>query len=131
MDSYGDPDRSSGVHCPICGIFYPQAADHSRHIRWTFEQGNPIEFARFAMTASPYVRGIGARLTDIPAGWWEQRGEWVVERVMRYFEAADGYVFGEVAQLDLLAMDIWKEFSAPEEEQSAPHHASAGDADAA
>ncbi len=118
MDSYGDPDRSSGVHCPICGISYPQAADHSRHIRWTFQQGDPIDFARFAMTASPYVRGIGARVADVPAEWWQQHGEWVVERVLRHFEAEEGYVFGEVVQLDLLAMEIWKEFSEPADQAS-------------
>lgn len=111
MDSIRERNASSGVSCPICGIHYAAAADHSLHVRWTFEQGNPIDFARFALTASPYVRGIGARPTDIPADWWEQHGEWVVEQVLRHFEAADGYVFGELVHLDLLARDIWKEFS--------------------
>lgn len=119
MDNYGEPDRTNGVFCPICGISYARPDDHSRHIRWTFEQGNPIDFAHFAMRASPYVQGIGARPTDIPAQWWEDHGEWVVEQVMRHFEAVDGYVFGEVVHLDLLARDIWKEFARPQEEQEA------------
>lgn len=113
MKSTVKPNEQGGpantVRCPICA--YGNAPmQHCKHVRWTFEQGDPIDFARFAMGTSPYTRARGFSLSEIPAFWWEQRGEWVVEQVMLHFEAADGYVFGEIADLDLLSRDVWKAF---------------------
>ena len=106
----GRPEADAGpVRCPICGLMNRRLA-YCRHVRWTFDQGDPIEFARFAMSTSHYQHPHGLTLRNIPKIWWDEHGEWVVERVLERFGAADGYVFGEPAELDLLTMDIWKAF---------------------
>jgi hypothetical protein len=105
-----DGQTAGSVRCPICA--QPNARLHfCRHVRWTFDQGDPIEFARFALEMSPYVRARGGRPNEIPGVWWSSNGDWVVDKVLLHFDAIDGYVFGEVAGLDLLARGIWKAFS--------------------
>lgn len=128
MGQFSDPNTTVEVRCPICGMLFRLAAEHARHIRWTFDQGSPIAFAQFALETSPYLRGIGAQPRTIPDAWWESHGDWVVDRVLLHFDARDGYVFGDVAQLDRLARDIWKEFVEPAETVDDPP--SAGGADA-
>ena len=83
---------------------------YCRHVRWTFDQGGPLDFARFAVETSPYVSARGFKSSDIPNLWWNEHEGWVVEQVLLHFDAADGYVFGEIADLDLLARDVWKQF---------------------
>src|SRR5207253_323350 len=95
--------------CLICGQSN-EPPRQCRHVRWTFDQGDPVDFARFAVETSPYVRGRHARPSDIPEDWWRAHGEWIVERVLVHFDAYNGYVFGEMAALDLLTRDIWLEF---------------------
>jgi hypothetical protein len=89
-------------------------------VRWTFDQGGPIEFARFALETSPYVRARGHKASEIDATWMQLNGDWVVERVLLHFEAVDGFVFGELANLDNLARDIWKRFR-PDSERPQLH----------
>lgn len=97
------------VRCPICA--HPNASmQYCRHVRWTFDQGGPLDLARFAMETSPYTRARGFALRDIPQFWWNENIEWLTEQVLLHFDARDGYVFGEVAHLDLLARDVWKLF---------------------
>jgi hypothetical protein len=100
---------AEAVRCPICGQG-DMATRHCRHVRWTFDQGDPLEFARFAMETSPYTHARGFSLRDIPRIWWVTNGAWVVDRVMVHFDARDGYVFGEPADVDLLVRDVWKAF---------------------
>ncbi|TAK66982.1 MAG: hypothetical protein EPO22_03345 [Dehalococcoidia bacterium] len=97
------------VRCVICGSMN-ETMRYCRHVRWTFDQGDPIDFARFAIETSPYVTARGGKSSDISKKWWALNGAWVVEQVQLHFDAADGYVFGEIADLDLLARDIWKQF---------------------
>jgi hypothetical protein len=98
------------VRCPICA--HPNAVGaYCRHVRWTFDQGDPIDFARFAMETSPYTHARGFTLRDIPEFWWDEYIEWVVDQVMIHFEAIDGLVFGDLSNLDLLTRDIWRAFS--------------------
>ncbi len=95
------------VRCPICA--HPNApGEHCRHVRWTFDQGDPIDFARFALYASPYTQARGYSVAAVPRSWWDENIEWVVDQVMLHFDAAAGYVFGNVVDLDLLSRDIWK-----------------------
>ena len=108
-------DASAPVRCPICA----QPNDlgrFCRHVRWTFDQGDPIDFARFALETSPYIQARGHSSREIPKAWWDAHGEWVVEKVMLHLDAALGFVFGEHKDLDLLARDIWREFQ-PEPER--------------
>jgi hypothetical protein len=105
----GEQEGEAPVRCPICGVGNLRM-DYCRHVRWTFDQGGPIEFARFAMTTSHYQHPRGLTVRNIPKLWWDEHGDWVVERVLHRFGAAEGYVFGEPAELDLLTMDIWKAF---------------------
>ena len=102
-------ENADAVRCLICGAMN-EPMRYCRHVRWTFDQGDPLEFARFAVEMSPYVTVRGAKSSAIPKTWWALNGEWVVEQVQVRFEAIDGYVFGEIADLDLLARDIWKRF---------------------
>ncbi len=97
------------VQCPICGIYLNLPREH-HHVRWTFEQGDPLAFARSALKTSPYLASVGGRPGQIPQSWWEENGQWVVDQVLLRFEASEGYVFGELSRLDLLARDIWKKF---------------------
>lgn len=108
--------RPTAVRCPICGAGN-MADSLCRHVRWTFDQGDPLDFARFALETSPYTGAAGYRVREIPDEWWGQHGEWIVEEVLLHFDASDGYVFGELAHLDLLARDVWKAFR-PEAERA-------------
>lgn len=97
------------VRCTIC------AQDNSpgrlcKHVRWTFDQGDPLDFARFALETSPYVQARGHHAGEIPEFWWNENGQWVVDMVMIHFDAFEGYVFGEMCDVDLLARDVWKAF---------------------
>jgi hypothetical protein len=105
----------AAVRCPICAA-PNEPARLCRHVRWTFDQGGPIEFASFALETSPYVRARGHRASEIGADWLAAHGDWIVECVLLNFDANDGYVFGDVSHLDLLARDIWREFH-PEAER--------------
>src|SRR5690242_16588281 len=104
-----DPEQPTLTRCPICGQDN-DTASRCKHVRWTFDQGDPIDFARFALETSPYVHARGGSPRDLKNDWWLAHGEWVVERVMLHFDARDGYVFGELVDLDRLARDIWLEF---------------------
>lgn len=97
------------ARCPLCG-HENRYLNYCRHVRWTFDQGGPIDFARYALETSPYVYGRYANPRDIPHGWWEQNGEWLLESLELRFHVGEGYVFGELAALDLIARDIWKRF---------------------
>jgi hypothetical protein len=111
-----DPNTApTSVRCPICAA-PNQPGRLCRHVRWTFDQGGPIDFAVFALETSPYVRARGHKPSEISAAWLELYGEWIVDKVTTHFDASDGYVFGDLAHLDLLARDIWKEFR-PENER--------------
>ena len=103
----GSPGPAHTVRCLICA--HPNAPmQYCRHVRWTFDQGDPMDFAQFAMETSPYTQARGFSVAAVPRRWWDENIEWVVDQVMRHFEAADGYVFGELGDLDLLARDVWK-----------------------
>ncbi len=107
VDQVENREAAQNVRCPICA--YPNARmDYCRHVRWTFDQGDPIDFARFALETSPYPTARRFSLRDISQHWWDENVEWVVDQVMLHFDAADGYVFGHLADLDLLARDVWK-----------------------
>ena len=116
VDQVSGAEDAPPVRCPVCGVSNLPGS-LCRHVRWTFDQGDPIDFARYALETSPYVRNRGGRPSDIPGIWWKQHGEWVIEQVLLHFEADGCYVFGEVGDLDWLTRDIWKEFR-PE---PAPH----------
>jgi hypothetical protein len=103
------------VRCPFCAA-PNQPGSHCRHVRWTFDQGNPIDFACFALETSPYVQARGHSAREISSLWLEEKGEWIVDRVLHHFEATDGFVFGQLSDVDLLARDIWREFH-PEAER--------------
>jgi hypothetical protein len=106
---------AAGVRCPICAE-PNEPARFCRHVRWTFNQGGPLDFAAFAIETSPYVRARGHGADDIPRAWFEEHGDSIVDCVLLHFEAVDGFVFGAIADVDLLARDIWREFN-PEQER--------------
>jgi hypothetical protein len=99
----------SPVRCPICAS-PNDAGRHCRHVRWTFDEGGPIDFACFALETSPYLHARDHSARDISKAWLEEHGDWIVDKVLLHFEAADGFVFGQLADVDLLARDIWREF---------------------
>lgn len=105
-ESAAFPDE---IRCPICAELNARMS-YCRHVRWTFDQGDPIDFAHFSIETSPYVRARGFDAGVIPDAWWKEHEEWVIEQVLTRFDAVDGYVFGHVAELDLLSKDIWLEF---------------------
>jgi hypothetical protein len=105
------------ARCPIC-TQVNRDRDICRHMRWTFDQGGPLDFARFALESSPYIRGAGGKARDITTKWLEEHGDWIVDRVALRFDAVDGYVFGELSSLDNLARDIWQAYH-PAPERSA------------
>lgn len=111
------PPPSEGVRCPLCGV-HNAPLRYCPHVRWTFDQGDPLDFTRFALETSPYIRAAGGRTSEIPQQWWLDHGDWIVERVLLHFDASDGYVFGDLAHLDLLARDVWKAFR-PEQSRAA------------
>ncbi len=102
-------DTTRAIRCSICAQDNTPAHP-CRHLRWTFEQGDPLDFARYAMETSPYVQARGHAAGEISTEWWIEHGQWVVDMVMIHFDAFDGFVFGELGDIDLLARDIWKEF---------------------
>lgn len=105
----GSAAPGAPVRCPICA----QPNLHGqmcRHVRWTFDQGDPLDFARYALETSPYISARGHSVREIPRIWWDEKAEWIVDNVMLHFDAAEGFVFGEIGDLDLLARDVWKEF---------------------
>jgi hypothetical protein len=110
------PERTAPIRCPICA-HQNEGTNHCRHVRWTFDQGDPLDFARFALETSPYSQARGHKAGDIPKRWWMEHGEWVVDCVLLHFDAADGLVFGELSDVDLLARDILRRFS-PEPERA-------------
>jgi len=115
ISQYDGAEAGAPVRCPICA----QPNEHMRycrHVRWTFDQGGPLELARFSLETSPYITARGHSSREIPKAWWDEKAEWIVEKVLLHFDAADGYVFGELSDLDLLARDIWREFQ-PEPER--------------
>ncbi len=112
-----DTQDAAPVRCLICGAMNERLR-YCRHVRWTFDQGDPLDFARFAVETSPYVTARGGKSSDISKKWWALNGAWVVEQVQLHFDAIEGYVFGEIADLDLLARDIWKQFR-PDPERAA------------
>lgn len=109
-DQINGASGSGAVTCRFC-LRENTTGAYCKHVRWTFDQGDPIDFARFALETSPYVRARGRKPSEIPEFWWNERGEWVVDHVLELFEAYDGYVFGEIALLDVLARHIWKAYS--------------------
>ena len=109
LEQVDGAEPAKRVRCRVCGRDN-QPMQYCRHVRWTFDQGDPIDFTRFALETSPYTHGRGFATKDIPAIWWAENGEWIVEEVMLHFDVSDGYVFGELADLDNLARDIWKAF---------------------
>jgi hypothetical protein len=99
-----------GVPCPICGT--PNKTGITcPHQRWTFNRGGPLDFARFALETSPYIRNGGHDARQITTAWLEAHGDWIVDRVLSRLQAIDGYVFGELNDIDHIARDIWKAFS--------------------
>ena len=105
--STGEP--SDPVRCPICAT-PNEPMRYCRHVRWTFDQGGPLDLAHLAVETSPYIAARLQGAGGIPRAWWEAHGEWVADQVMQRFDARDGYVFGEIAQMDLLARDIWNAY---------------------
>lgn len=104
------PDESGpGIRCPLCAATN-EPGRHCRHVRWTFEQGGPLDFARTAVSGSPYTRLKGYRAAEIPPNWWFERGDHIVDLVLLHFDATEGFVFGELAHIDLLARDLWRLF---------------------
>lgn len=116
-----DTTQAAPVRCLICGA-PNEPMRYCRHVRWTFDQGDPLDFARFAIETSPYVTARGGKSSDITKKWWTMNGAWVVEQVQLHFDAVDGYVFGEIADLDLLARDIWKQFRPDPERPEIPRY---------
>jgi hypothetical protein len=108
-------ETGAPVRCPICA--HPNEVGRMcRHVRWTFDQGDPLDFARFAIETSPYIQARGHSSREIPKMWWDEKGDWVFEKVLLHFDASDGFVFGEMKDVDLLARDVWREFN-PEPER--------------
>ncbi len=104
-----EPGVTTVVPCPICGAANSAGA-YCRHVRWTFDQGGPVDFARFAVETSAYRHPRGYKSCDIPSTWWGAQEEWILDRVLLRFAVKDGYVFGELAELDLLTLDLWRNF---------------------
>lgn len=101
--------KAAAVRCPVCA--QPNTADSTCwHVRWTFDRGGPMQFAKHAVSVSPVTAARGHKTDDIPAAWWDDNGEWLMKRMMVRFDAFEGFVFGELADVDLLAKDIWSRF---------------------
>lgn len=99
-----------GVRCPLCGA--PNTASgQCRHVRWTFDRGGPLEFARYALGASPLTERLGRSAGEISAAWLQVHGDEIVDLIMLHFGVDEGFVFGEVAQLDMLARELWRMFT--------------------
>jgi hypothetical protein len=117
LDQANGWEQIPAPRCPICGRANDRA-NHCRHVRWTFDQGDPLDFARFALHNSPYVRGRGHQPSEIPQGWWQLNGDWIIEQIDYRLHIGDGYVFGELGDLDVFARDVWKRFR-PDQEPAA------------
>jgi hypothetical protein len=102
-------EAAHAERCPICGC-ENGVPNLCRHVRWRFEQGDALAFAKHALEASPYTRGRGHKPTDIPKQWWMDHAEWIMEQIDFRMHIGDGYLFGELGELDLLARDLWKRF---------------------
>jgi hypothetical protein len=109
-------ERNAPARCPVCG-HSNSPTDTCKHVRWTFAQGSPIEFARRAVAESPCTERLGRKPSDISRDWWDGHGDRVIELIERRFVPLDGYVFGHIADLDLLSRDVWNEF-APQPERA-------------
>ena len=109
LDQLEGTEPTDTVRCPLCGVGNT-AFDHCKHVRWTFDQGDALDFTRFALETSPYTANRGFRVREIPKLWWEEHGDWLIEELELRFGIADGFVFGDIAELDLLARDVWKLF---------------------
>jgi len=115
MENHENPENHENgggtrpVRCPICGRANAPM-QYCRHVRWTFDQGDPLEFARFALVTSPYTHARGYKIDDIGGVWWNEHGQWVVDLVLDHFQAHDGYVFGEIVNLDDVARKVWQAF---------------------
>jgi len=112
-------NAAAPVRCAVCGVSNT-LGDTCRHVRWQFDQGDPVEFARCALEVSPYVSNRGGRTTDIPHSWWLSNGDAIVDLVLLHFAVAEPFVFGELSDLDLLSRDVWKLFK-PEAARPAIH----------
>jgi hypothetical protein len=95
--------------CPYCHAENREGS-LCKHVRWSVAQGDPLAFAHFALETSPYLPGVGHRVSEIPGDWWLSHADWIVEQVVTRFDVRGDYVFGEVVGVDLLARDIWKEY---------------------
>lgn len=112
-----EPEGQDGpVRCPNCGR-ENERMRYCRHVRWTFDQGGPIEFARFALETSPYTRARGYSTPDVDKALVADNADWIVDQVMLHFDAGDGYVFGELGNLDNFARIVWNHLH-PEPERS-------------
>ena len=63
------------VRCRMCGRDNVPM-QYCRHVRWTFDQGDPLEFTRFALETSPYTHRSGLDVTHIPPAWWHEKETW-------------------------------------------------------
>jgi hypothetical protein len=98
-----------GVRCPLCGA--PNTSNgQCRHVRWTFDRGGPLDFARHALSASPFSQRLGRNTAALNAEWMQAHGEEVIDLIMLHFGVDEGFVFGEIAQLDMLSRDMWRIF---------------------
>ena len=100
-------DGETPVRCPLCGRGNT-TTDRCRHVRWTFAQGDPLDFARHALEASPFTSGRGYSIVEIPAQWWPLHGERLIELIDLHFGVHDGFVFGELVDIDVFARDVWR-----------------------
>lgn len=112
LDQLEGPDGNANsdeqpVRCPFCGRGNISTR-RCRHVRWTFDLGGPIEFAQHAVEVSPYTSGRGYSLAEIPDPWWNIHGEKVLELIDLHFGVDEGFVFGDLVDLDILARDIWR-----------------------
>lgn len=119
---YSEIDEAETVaRCPICG-HAAQSEWLCKHVRWTFDQGDPMDFARHVVKSSPYTAGCGLRPSDVNPAWWSANGERVFDLITLHFEAAGGYVFGDLKDVDLLARDIWRMHTPEQERQPLVRH---------
>ena len=105
----GGETTTVAARCPFCATEnWP--GRHCVHVRWTFDQGDPLDFAKFALEVSPYVRARRRKPSEISSYWWDEHGQWVTDHVVTMFHCADGFVFGDLGDLDILARNVWKCF---------------------
>ena len=109
LDHVEGTQPQADVRCPLCGAGNTPG-NHCRHVRWTFDQGDALDFTKFALETSPYTANRGLRTRDIPRPWWEEHAAWLFDELSLRFDISDGFVFADIAELDLLARDVWNEF---------------------